>query len=140
MSLLEVRNLEVRFAMRKEELTALKDVSFTLEKGERLGIVGESGAGKSVAAFSILNLISKPGAGAGPLFYRYAYIATPSKPPPKNPKQWHAAYASAHHGEEPLFSRLYVAAHYHLCQPRNIGKFRIEMARPSRGTRSTTCG
>ena len=61
MSLLEVKNLEVRFAMRREELIALRDVSFTLEKGERLGIVGESGAGKSVAAFSILNLISRPG-------------------------------------------------------------------------------
>ena len=61
MSLLEVKNLEVRFAMRKEELVALRDVSFKVEKGERLGIVGESGAGKSVAAFSILNLISKPG-------------------------------------------------------------------------------
>lgn len=61
MSLLEVKNLEVRFAMRKQELVALKDVSFEVEKGERLGIVGESGAGKSVAAFSILNLISKPG-------------------------------------------------------------------------------
>ena len=47
--------------MRKQELIALKDVSFKVEKGERLGIVGESGAGKSVAAFSILNLISKPG-------------------------------------------------------------------------------
>lgn len=61
MSLLEVKNLEVRFAMRKQELIALRDVSFKVEKGERLGIVGESGAGKSVAAFSILNLISKPG-------------------------------------------------------------------------------
>lgn len=61
MSLLEVKNLEVRFAMRKQELVALREVSFSLEKGERLGIVGESGAGKSVAAFSILNLISKPG-------------------------------------------------------------------------------
>jgi peptide/nickel transport system ATP-binding protein len=61
MNLLEVKNLEVRFAMRRQELVALRDVSFSLEKGERLGIVGESGAGKSVAAFSILNLISKPG-------------------------------------------------------------------------------
>lgn len=61
MSLLEVKNLEVTFAMRKQELVALRDVNFKVEKGERLGIVGESGAGKSVAAFSILNLISKPG-------------------------------------------------------------------------------
>ena len=60
-SLLEVRNLEVRFAMRRETLVALRDVSFSVNAGERLGIVGESGAGKSVAAFSILNLISKPG-------------------------------------------------------------------------------
>lgn len=61
MSLLAVNNLEVRFAMRRQELIALRDVSFSIDKGERLGIVGESGAGKSVAAFSILNLISKPG-------------------------------------------------------------------------------
>lgn len=61
MSLLEVKNLEVRFAMRRHELVALRDVSFKIDKGERLGIVGESGAGKSVTAFSILNLISKPG-------------------------------------------------------------------------------
>jgi len=47
--------------MRQGELTALRDVSFSLDKGERLGIVGESGAGKSVAAFAILNLISRPG-------------------------------------------------------------------------------
>lgn len=61
MALLEVNNLEVQFALRNGALTALRDVSFTLDRGERLGIVGESGAGKSVAAFAILNLISKPG-------------------------------------------------------------------------------
>lgn len=61
MALLEVKNLEVIFALRQGELTALRDVSFSLEKGERLGIVGESGAGKSVAAFAILNLVSHPG-------------------------------------------------------------------------------
>ncbi len=61
MALLEVRNLEVSFAMRNLTLVALRDVSFSVNRGERLGIVGESGAGKSVAAFSILNLISKPG-------------------------------------------------------------------------------
>lgn len=61
MPLLEVRNLEVKFAMRRGELTALRDVSFSINEGERLGIVGESGAGKSVLAYSILKLISKPG-------------------------------------------------------------------------------
>ena len=61
MSLLEVRNLEVTFASRGGKLVALRDVSFSLEPGERLGIVGESGAGKSVAAFAILNLVSRPG-------------------------------------------------------------------------------
>jgi len=61
MALLEVKNLEVRFPLRQGELTALNDVSFTLNQGERLGIVGESGAGKSVAAFTILKLIGKPG-------------------------------------------------------------------------------
>ncbi|OZG70592.1 methionine ABC transporter ATP-binding protein [Hahella sp. CCB-MM4] len=61
MALLEVKNLEVKFGLRTGEVTALRDVSFTLDRGQRLGIVGESGAGKSVAAFSILNLISRPG-------------------------------------------------------------------------------
>ena len=61
MSLLQVRNLEVIFPLRQGDLTALRDVSFSLDRGERLGIVGESGAGKSVAAFAILNLVSRPG-------------------------------------------------------------------------------
>ncbi|WP_419798953.1 MAG: ABC transporter ATP-binding protein [Terasakiella sp.] len=61
MSLLEVKNLHVEFPTRRGVLKALRDVNFTLDKGERLGIVGESGAGKSLAAFAILNLLSKPG-------------------------------------------------------------------------------
>ncbi|MBZ9538151.1 MULTISPECIES: ABC transporter ATP-binding protein [Modicisalibacter] len=65
MALLEVSNLDVRFALRQGEVKALRDVSFTLDRGERLGIVGESGAGKSVAAFTILNLIARPGYIAG---------------------------------------------------------------------------
>ncbi|MCK5864842.1 MAG: ABC transporter ATP-binding protein [Marinobacter adhaerens] len=65
MALLEVKDLDVRFAVRGGDLTALRGISFSLDKGERLGLVGESGAGKSVAAFSILNLIAKPGYIAG---------------------------------------------------------------------------
>ncbi len=61
MALLEVKNLEVSFALRHGDLVALDDVSFTLDKKERLGVVGESGAGKSVTGFAVINLISKPG-------------------------------------------------------------------------------
>lgn len=61
MAILEVKNLEVEFPLGRKTLQALHGINFTLAKGERLGIVGESGAGKSVAAFSILNLLSRPG-------------------------------------------------------------------------------
>ena len=59
--LLEVEDLEVKFALRGGDLTAINGASFTLDPGEKMGIVGESGAGKSVTGFAIINLISKPG-------------------------------------------------------------------------------
>ena len=59
--LLEVQDLKVKFALRFGDLTAIDGVSFTLDQGEKLGLVGESGAGKSVTGFAIINLISKPG-------------------------------------------------------------------------------
>ena len=59
--LLEVKDLKVKFALRFSDLTAIDGVSFVLDKKERLGIVGESGAGKSVTGFAIINLLSKPG-------------------------------------------------------------------------------
>lgn len=61
MSLLSVRDLSVKFAMRDHSVTALNGISFDLAKGERLGIVGESGAGKSITGFSLMNLLSRPG-------------------------------------------------------------------------------
>jgi len=54
--LLEVKDLEVTFALRFGDLTAIDGISFTLDKKEKLGLVGESGAGKSVTGFSIINL------------------------------------------------------------------------------------
>jgi peptide/nickel transport system ATP-binding protein len=59
--LLEVQDLVVKFGLRSGDLTALNGINFTLNPGERMGLVGESGAGKSVAGFSIINLISRPG-------------------------------------------------------------------------------
>ncbi len=77
MALLEVDKLEVKFPLRHGELTALQNICFSLNKGERLGIVGESGAGKSVAAYAILNLISKPGViTGGEVRYKGENLAT----------------------------------------------------------------
>ena len=59
--LIEIKNLRVDFALRAGTVRAVRDVNLTINKGERLGIVGESGAGKSVLGFSLINLISKPG-------------------------------------------------------------------------------
>ncbi len=61
MSLLEVRNLKTYFATRKGEVRSVDDVSFTVELGETLSLVGESGCGKSVTALSIMRLLSSPG-------------------------------------------------------------------------------
>ena len=59
--LLEVRGLSVEFPLRRELLTVVEDVSFNVERGEILGIVGESGAGKSMTGSAIIGLIDPPG-------------------------------------------------------------------------------
>ncbi len=58
--LLEVKNLITDFKTEDEYIRAVNDVSFTLHKGETIGIVGESGSGKSVTALSIMQLIPNP--------------------------------------------------------------------------------
>jgi oligopeptide/dipeptide ABC transporter ATP-binding protein len=60
MALLEVKGLKTHFFMREGVVRAVDGVSFTLEKGKTLGIVGESGCGKSVTALSIMGLIPRP--------------------------------------------------------------------------------
>ncbi len=69
--LLEVRDLSVSFHLLEGVIPAVAGVSFTLDSGEILGIVGESACGKSVTARSILRIIpSPPGQhrlGRGPL-------------------------------------------------------------------------
>lgn len=60
MSLLEVKNLRVEIPTRRGTLLAIDDVSFSIEPGEVLGVVGESGAGKSLTGASIIGLLEPP--------------------------------------------------------------------------------
>jgi oligopeptide/dipeptide ABC transporter ATP-binding protein len=63
--LLEVRNLETHFLLEDGAVRAVDDVSFTVQPGETVGLVGESGCGKSVTALSIMRLVSPPGRTVG---------------------------------------------------------------------------
>ena len=63
--LLSVRRLRVEFPSRRGTLLALDDVSFDIARGEVLGVVGESGAGKSLTGAAIIGLLEPPGRIAG---------------------------------------------------------------------------
>jgi peptide/nickel transport system ATP-binding protein len=60
-ALLEVDRLRIEFPTRRGILVAVDDVSFSIEEGEVLGVVGESGAGKSVTGAAVIGLLEPPG-------------------------------------------------------------------------------
>ena len=62
---LEVKNLRVEFPTRRGTLVAVDDISFTIAPGEVLGVVGESGAGKSMTGSAVIGLLEPPGRIAG---------------------------------------------------------------------------
>jgi peptide/nickel transport system ATP-binding protein len=64
-ALLEVRNLRVEFNTRRGTLVAIDDISLDIAPGEVLGVVGESGAGKSITGTAIIGLLEPPGRVAG---------------------------------------------------------------------------
>ena len=69
--ILEVNGLYVTFRTASSHVRAVRDVSFTLRAGTTLGLVGESGCGKSVTAYSLLRLVPPPGViDAGSIRYR----------------------------------------------------------------------
>jgi peptide/nickel transport system ATP-binding protein len=59
--ILQVEHLKVEFPTRRGSLTALDDISFSIAPGEVLGVVGESGAGKSITGLAIIGLLEPPG-------------------------------------------------------------------------------
>ena len=65
MRLLEVQDLTVEFSTRKGVLRALDRISFSIDTGEILGVVGESGAGKSLTGAAVVGLLERPGRVAG---------------------------------------------------------------------------
>ncbi len=70
MSLLSIRNLSVHFPTQAGTARAVEELSFVINKSEVLGLVGESGCGKSISALSILRLIPSPGQiTAGQILY-----------------------------------------------------------------------
>ena len=60
-AILKVIDLSVKFPTKDNYVEALKNISFSVKTGEALGILGESGSGKSVSALSIMNLVPSPG-------------------------------------------------------------------------------
>lgn len=60
-STLQVEGLQTHFFTRAGAVKAVDDVSFTIGRGEIMGLVGESGSGKSITAYSILGLVDRPG-------------------------------------------------------------------------------
>jgi peptide/nickel transport system ATP-binding protein len=59
--ILSLKNVAVTYKTRKRDVDAVRDVSFDIYRGENLGLVGESGCGKSTVAFSIVNFLGHNG-------------------------------------------------------------------------------
>lgn len=58
--LLNIENLHVHFVSKEETVKALNGVNLKIERGRTIGIIGETGAGKTTTALAILNMIQKP--------------------------------------------------------------------------------
>ena len=69
MALLDVKNLKVDFQTRDGVVHAVRDLSYSLEKGGTLAIVGESGSGKTQGAFALLGLLPPNGKASGSVMF-----------------------------------------------------------------------
>jgi peptide/nickel transport system ATP-binding protein len=78
MPLLEVENLHVKLQTHRGRAYAVRDVSFTLERGEALGLVGESGCGKSITAMALMGLLPENAEVAGSIRFDGEELTTKS--------------------------------------------------------------
>ncbi|PJG85674.1 dipeptide/oligopeptide/nickel ABC transporter permease/ATP-binding protein [Conservatibacter flavescens] len=67
--ILQVKNLSIRFPNRYGEIPLVDNISFTVNEGETMGLVGESGCGKSITAFSIMGLLPKTAKITGEILF-----------------------------------------------------------------------
>lgn len=67
--ILQVKNLSIRFPNRYGEIPLVDNISFTVHEGETMGLVGESGCGKSISAFSIMGLLPKTAQITGEILF-----------------------------------------------------------------------
>lgn len=80
MSLIDVKNLSVQFKTPDGTVTAVNDISFSLERSQTLGIVGESGSGKSQSVLAMMGLLASNGSARGQaLFDGQDLLAMPSQ-------------------------------------------------------------
>src|SRR2546430_9355629 len=86
--LLSVRNLHTYFAQDEGMVKAVDGVSLEMSAGATLGVVGESGCGKSVTARSILRIVDRPGRiVAGEIWFRHPTANGGARGPPPHPPQ-----------------------------------------------------
>jgi oligopeptide transport system ATP-binding protein len=74
--LLSVKDFSLNFVLRKSTCYAVNGISFDISEGETLGIVGESGAGKSVTCYSLLGLLPKNSVNSGEAIYKNKNLLT----------------------------------------------------------------
>ena len=67
--LLKIENLHVSFASKQGPLRVIRGISYNINKGETLGVVGESGCGKSVTSLALLRLLCANGVSSGKIFF-----------------------------------------------------------------------
>src|SRR5512139_1053880 len=68
-TILSVRNLSTEFFLKRGILRAVDRISFDLARGEVVGLVGESGCGKSITSKSVLRLVRRPGISTGEVYF-----------------------------------------------------------------------